>query len=100
MKLTPGHPSPTMAVLSGSSTWGEKPSLPQGALLIKDPQVAEPPVASLPEQVGIVLVTRNAVVDLQCALLQVVREGEQKEADCVGMRQAAVYVHGYVPGLC
>lgn len=77
--LTPGDPNPTMATLSGSSSRGEKPFLSHRANLINYPQVAEGPVASLPEQTGTVLVTQNAAVDLQCALLQAVRKEEQKQ---------------------
>lgn len=77
--LTPGDPNPTMATLPGSSSGGEKPFLSHRADLINYPQVAEGPVASLPEQTGTVLVTQKAAVDLQCALVQAVRKEEQKQ---------------------
>lgn len=76
---SPGDPDPAMAALSDSNLQIEKPFLPHCANLIKYPQVAEGPVASLPEQMGTVLVTQNAAVELQCALLQAVRKEKQKQ---------------------
>lgn len=65
---SPEDPDPAMASLSGSNSQIEKPFLPHWANLIKYPQVAEDPVASLPEQMGTVLVKQDAAVELQCAL--------------------------------